>query len=78
MLTRADLTKLKRCMFAAQCTSLPPVTTHNVVEEASDPVLTSIRRCRLFNTQVLGVETDGLTQNPIKSSFLIANILSAG
>jgi len=51
LLTRADLTKLKRCMFAAQCTSLPPVTTHNVVEEASDPVLTSIRRCRLFNTQ---------------------------
>lgn len=63
MLTRADLTKLKRCMFAAQCTSLPPVTTHNVVEEASDPVLASIRRCRLFNTQVLQVETDG--QNPI-------------
>jgi len=51
LLTRDDLTKLKRCIFAAQSTPLPPITTHNVVDEATDPVLNCIRRCQLFNTE---------------------------
>ena len=51
LLTRDDLTKLKRCIFAAQSTPLPPITTHNVVEDHKDPVLNSFRRCQLFNSK---------------------------
>merc|ERR1719154_604732 len=50
LLTRDDLTKLKRCIFAAQSTPLPPITTHNVVDDHKDPVLSSFRRCQLFNS----------------------------
>ena len=51
LLTRDDLTKLKRCIFAAQSTHLPPITTHNVVDDHLDPVLSSFRRCQLFNSK---------------------------
>merc|ERR1719410_2011438 len=51
LLTRDDLTKLKRCIFAAQSTPLPPITTHNVVDDNLDPVLSSFRRCQLFNSK---------------------------
>merc|ERR1712025_900058 len=51
LLTRDDLTKLKRCIFAAQSTPLPPITTHNVVDDNLDPVLNSFRRCQLFNSK---------------------------
>lgn len=51
LLTRDDLTKLKRCIFAAQSTPPPPITTHNVVNELQDPVLNCIRRCQLFNSR---------------------------
>ena len=40
----------KRCIFALQRDGLPPVTTHNVVDDWSDPVLNSVRRCQMFNT----------------------------
>jgi len=49
LLTRDDLTKLKRSIFAAQQSPLPPITTHNVVSADSDPVLNAFRRCNLFN-----------------------------
>ena len=32
-----------------QRSSLPPITTHNVVNDGEDPVLRSLRRCHLFN-----------------------------
>ena len=51
LLTRDDLTKLKRCIFAAQSPALPPITTHNVVDGDQDPVLSSFRRCQLFNSK---------------------------
>uniref|UniRef100_A0A1B6BX67 Glycogen [starch] synthase n=2 Tax=Clastoptera arizonana TaxID=38151 RepID=A0A1B6BX67_9HEMI len=41
---------MKRCLFALQRNGLPPVTTHNVVDDWNDPVLTHVRRCHLFNT----------------------------
>lgn len=41
--------RLKRCIYATQRDTLPPITTHNVVDDASDPVLNSFRRCKLFN-----------------------------
>jgi len=49
ILTRDDLTKLKRSIFAAQSSPLPPITTHNVCDEWKDPVLNAFRRCQLFN-----------------------------
>ena len=49
LLTRDDLTKLKRCIYAAQDPRPPPITTHNVVNDQQDPVLSCIRRCQLFN-----------------------------
>lgn len=42
--------RLKRCIFALQRDGLPPVTTHNVVDDWNDPVLNAVRRCKLFNT----------------------------
>lgn len=50
LLTRDDLTKLKRSIFAAQSSPLPPITTHNVINEQNDPVLNAFRRCHLFNS----------------------------
>lgn len=45
-----DLVRLKRCIFALQRDGLPPVTTHNVVDDWNDSVLNAVRRCNLFNT----------------------------
>jgi glycogen(starch) synthase len=50
LLTKEDTVKLKRCIYALQRDGLPPVTTHNVVDDWNDPVLNSVRRCKLFNT----------------------------
>ena len=35
----------------SQRNSLPPIVTHNVVEDSSDPVLSNFRRCQLFNNR---------------------------
>ena len=29
--------------------SMPPITTHNIVDEHNDPVMNAFRRCQLFN-----------------------------
>lgn len=50
LLQKDDMVKIKRCLYALQRTGHPPVTTHNVVDDWNDPVLTSVRRCQLFNT----------------------------
>ncbi|KAJ8681842.1 hypothetical protein QAD02_017634 [Eretmocerus hayati] len=47
---KEDYIKIKRCLYALQRNGLPPVTTHNIIDDWNDPVLTSIRRCNLFNT----------------------------
>ncbi len=49
LLDSADMISLKRCLFALQHPTLPPVTTHNVQDDDKDPVLNHIRRVRLFN-----------------------------
>lgn len=49
VLTQADMVRLKRCIFSAQRSCLPPICTHNVVDDNTDPVLSNLRRCRLFN-----------------------------
>ena len=36
---------------AVQRNSLPPICTHNVVDDGIDPILCGIRRCQLFNNR---------------------------
>lgn len=45
-----DLLLFCRCLYALQRNGLPPITTHNVVDDWNDPVLNAVRRCNLFNT----------------------------
>ncbi|CAH1786075.1 unnamed protein product [Owenia fusiformis] len=49
ILSQDDIVKMKRCIYSAQRTTLPPVCTHNVIDDANDPVLSTIRRIQLFN-----------------------------
>lgn len=46
-----DIVKLKRCIYASQRTSLPPICTHNMIDDSTDPVLSHVRRCQLFNNR---------------------------
>lgn len=48
LLEEQDHIMLKRCMFSAQRSNLPPVVTHNVVDD-DDRVLSLIRKFKLFN-----------------------------
>ncbi|ODM95584.1 Glycogen [starch] synthase [Orchesella cincta] len=50
ILLKDDMVKIKRCLFSLQRSTLPPITTHNVVEDWKDPVLNGLRRCNLFNS----------------------------
>lgn len=50
LLQKEELVRLKRCIYALQRNGLPPVTTHNVVDDWNDAVLGAVRRCNLFNT----------------------------
>ncbi|KAF5378080.1 hypothetical protein D9615_007625 [Tricholomella constricta] len=49
LLSSEDLILLKRRIFALKRHSLPPVTTHNMADDSTDPILNQIRRVRLFN-----------------------------
>ncbi|RXN12822.1 glycogen [starch] muscle [Labeo rohita] len=50
MLDKEDFTMMKRAIFATQRQCLPPVCTHNMLEDSSDPILNCIRRIGLFNS----------------------------
>ncbi|CAO1630638.1 unnamed protein product [Jaminaea pallidilutea] len=49
LLSESDKILLKRRIFALKRNSLPPVVTHNMVDDATDPILNQIRRVQLFN-----------------------------
>eukprot|EP00795_Rhopilema_esculentum_P003714 gene3714-14987_t len=49
LLVKDDLVKLKRCIFATQRAGLPPIVTHNMLDDGTDPILNHIRRIQLFN-----------------------------
>ena len=49
LMTDEDKIQLKRRVFALKRNSLPPVTTHNMTDDAADPILNQIRRVKLFN-----------------------------
>ncbi|XP_015906925.2 glycogen [starch] synthase [Parasteatoda tepidariorum] len=51
LMTNEDIVKMKRCIYASQRTSLPPVCTHNMIDDGNDPVLNHVRRCCLFNNR---------------------------
>uniref|UniRef100_A0A672N1J7 Glycogen [starch] synthase n=1 Tax=Sinocyclocheilus grahami TaxID=75366 RepID=A0A672N1J7_SINGR len=44
ILDRDDFTIMKRAIYATQRHSLPPVTTHNMLDDSTDPILSNIRR----------------------------------
>ncbi|EUB62187.1 Putative glycogen [starch] synthase [Echinococcus granulosus] len=46
-----DIVRLKRCIYATQRNNLPPICTHNIVQDNIDLVLCNLRRCRLFNNR---------------------------
>lgn len=45
----ADRVLLKRRIFALKRDGLPPIVTHNMEDDLTDPVLNQIRRVQLFN-----------------------------
>lgn len=51
ILDRDDFTIMKRAIYATQRHSLPPVTTHNVMDDSTDPILSNVRRIGLFNSR---------------------------
>lgn len=51
ILDRDDVTIMKRAIFSTQRQSLPPITTHNMVDDSTDPILNTVRRIGLFNSR---------------------------
>ena len=49
LLSEEDQVLLKRRIFALKRNSLPPIVTHNMADDANDPILNQIRRVKLFN-----------------------------
>ena len=49
LISEEDQVLLKRRIFALKRNSLPPITTHNMADDANDPILNQIRRVKLFN-----------------------------
>ncbi|XP_047018327.1 glycogen [starch] synthase, liver isoform X2 [Ictalurus punctatus] len=49
ILDKDDFTIMKRAIYATQRHTLPPVTTHNMLDDSTDPILSNIRRIGLFN-----------------------------
>ncbi|XP_018590392.1 glycogen [starch] synthase, muscle-like isoform X2 [Scleropages formosus] len=50
MLDKEDFTMMKRAIFSAQRQCLPPICTHNMLDDSSDPILNCLRRIGLFNS----------------------------
>jgi len=49
LLSPQDKIMLRRRLYALKRSNLPPIVTHNMVNDAEDPILNQIRRCQLFN-----------------------------
>ena len=49
LLSSSDRVMLRRRLFAMKRQGLPPVVTHNMANDAEDPILAQIRRVQLFN-----------------------------
>lgn len=44
-----DMYEIKSKVYGAEGRPLPPITTHNLVNDAKDPVLSKLRACKLHN-----------------------------
>uniref|UniRef100_A0A8C8D2B3 Glycogen [starch] synthase n=1 Tax=Oncorhynchus tshawytscha TaxID=74940 RepID=A0A8C8D2B3_ONCTS len=51
ILDRDDFTVTKRAIYATQRHTLPPVTTHSVRDDTSDPILANVGRIGLFSAR---------------------------
>ena len=74
LLHNEDKVRLKRCIYAAQKSTLPPITTHNL-ENGEDEVLNALRRCKLFNNKYDKVKVSpspviGSNKQPIIEHYL--------
>ncbi|MCJ1363995.1 glycogen synthase isoform 1 [Acarospora aff. strigata] len=49
LLSSGDRIMLRRRLFAMKRHTLPPIVTHNMANDAEDPILNQIRRVQLFN-----------------------------
>lgn len=49
ILRNEDVIELKKCIFSSMRQSLPPICTHNVIDDGIDPILCGLRKCQLFN-----------------------------
>lgn len=49
LLTNEEKILLKRRVIALKRNSLPPIVTHNMIDDGSDPILNQLRRLQLFN-----------------------------
>jgi glycogen(starch) synthase len=49
LITSQDRVLLRRRLFAMKRHGLPPIVTHNMVNDNDDPILNQIRRVQLFN-----------------------------
>ncbi|KAJ7575906.1 glycogen synthase-domain-containing protein [Mycena floridula] len=63
LLTPEDIVLLKRRVFALKRNSLPPVTTHNMADDANDPILNQIRCVRLWNASRIPPRLSKLEQS---------------
>ncbi|KAK9457921.1 glycogen synthase [Dipodascopsis uninucleata] len=50
LLTGSDRVLLKRRVYALKRHTMPPIVTHNMADDANDPILNQIRRVQLFNS----------------------------
>jgi glycogen synthase len=48
-LTNEEKILLKRRVIALKRNSLPPIVTHNLIDDVTDPILNQLRRLQLFN-----------------------------
>ena len=49
LLTEEEIVVLKRRIYSLKREILPPVVTHNMLDDSNDPILNQIRRLRMFN-----------------------------
>eukprot|EP01134_Creolimax_fragrantissima_P003890 CFRG3890T1 len=51
LLDKKNVMLLKRAIYASKRKNLPPVVTHNLVDDSKDEVLENLRRTKLFNNK---------------------------
>ena len=51
LMTEESVVRLKRGMHAWRSSKQPPIVTHDLWNDATDPVLTQLRSCQLFNAR---------------------------